>query len=122
MKYGKTEFPEGIIKLRQGKHFGPNRGFGIVHIWKEHAMALKKIGYDNSTNVPRFIADIIKPNSPIHCEFNNLKGKHKIAVVRSTLGIVILEKKQDGDNIVFYSVVTAFDKKFAHGTKIGTVC
>ncbi len=122
IKHGKNEFPEGVVKLRQGKHSGPNRGFGAVHIWEEHKIYLKRKGYDNSNSVQRFIADIIKSGSPIYCEFENLKGNHRIAVVRSTLGIAILEKIPDGNNNIFYSIVTAFEKKYAHGTKIGTVC
>ncbi|MDM8545614.1 hypothetical protein QUF61_03880 [Candidatus Venteria ishoeyi] len=111
------EFQEGFIKLRVGKHRGPNRGFGVNHIWAEHKQYLIKKGYQDWGSV----ADILQPGSPIYCEFNNIRGNHRVAVVKSTLGQAILEKKQDANNKIFYSVVTAFEGKNAHGTRIGTV-
>ncbi len=114
-------FEEGEIKLRQGRHNGPNKGFGAAHIWVEHKCHLQKNGYETVEDVARFIADIIKPRCSIYCEFNSLRGKHRLTVVRTSMGVVVLEEQRDGDNQTFYSVVTAFERKSAHGTRIGTV-
>ena len=118
---GHDEFSEGIIQLRIGKHIGPNKGFGVEHIWIEHNKELIKLGYKTKNDVPQFLADLIKPRAPIYCEFNDMRGNHRIAVVRSVLGVAYLERKFGANNEVIYSVVTAFTKKNAAGTKIGSV-
>jgi hypothetical protein len=114
------EFSAGEIVLRYGEHRGPNKGFGVAHIWAEHASDLKKIGYHNIKDVAKFISDAITPRSPIYCEFNNMKGNNRIAVLKTSVGIVYLELKKDGHNKEFYSVVTAFPKGKARGTQIGS--
>ena len=115
-------FPEGEIKLRHGEHKGPNRGFGVTHIWAEHAKELTDKGYVNIDDVAKYLSDLIGPGSPIYCEFNSMRGNHRIAVLRSSVGVVFLEQKSDAYNNIFYSVVTAFRKTKAHGTRIGSVC
>lgn len=121
MKLGVDEFEEGFVQLRKGKHIGPNKGFGVEHIWAEHSYELKQLGYNSEEEVSKFVADLIKTNAPIYCEFNNPRGNHRIAVVKATIGIAYLERRTTGDNSIVYSVVTAFTKGKAHGTKIGTV-
>ena len=121
IKSGRDYFDEGDILLKYGRHFGPNRGFGVNHIWLEHRKELVNLGYETKNDVARFVADIITKNAALYCEFNDLRGSHRIAVVKSSCGIAYLEKKYTGDNTVFYSVITAFDKKKAHGTRIGSV-
>jgi hypothetical protein len=115
-------FESGQIKLRYGKHHGKNRGFGVEHIWIEHEKELIALGYQTMEDVPRFVSEIIRPQMPIHCEFDNPNGNHRITIVKSTVGTAILERKPDENNRIFYSVVTAFKGRHAHGTKIGTVC
>ena len=122
IKFQRDYFCEGNIMLRVGEHIKANRGFGVRHIWAEHSKELIRMGYHSVDEVARYISDIINVGAPIFCEFNNLRGNHRIAVLRTSKGIVFLEKKYDGRNEVFYSVVTAFSSKKAHGTKIGNVC
>lgn len=109
----------GGIILRYGEHKGPNRGFGVVHIWIEHRAELLKMGFDTEEKVPEFINKIIVPETPIYCEFSDLRGNHRLTVLRTIYGLVILEPRLDKDNNRIYSVVTAFTKKNAHGTQIG---
>ncbi len=114
-------FPAGEITLLHGRHFGINKGFGVAHIWAEHSAELQKMGYDNINEVARYVSDIIVTGTPIYCEFENIRGNHRIAVIRGIFGAAILEQKVDACNKVFYSVVTAFSNAKPHGTKIGSV-
>lgn len=120
IKFRDDYFVSGDIFLRYGEHRGPNKGFGVVHIWAEHEKELKQIGYNTEDDVPRFVMDIIKPRSRIFCEFNSMRGNHRLAILKSKLGIVYVELKQNSQNEQFYSVVTAFPKGKARGTEIGS--
>lgn len=115
--------PAGDIFLRAGKHIGPNRGFGVRHIWAEHENELLGLGYNTVDDVARFVRDIIRPGAPIYCEFNHPGGKHRTTVLKSSLGIVILEPReaQDTDDGWIYVVVTAYTKRNPHGVEIGRV-
>ncbi len=53
-----------------------------------------KLGYAVVGDVARFVRDIIQPGAPIYCEFNHLGGKHRTTILKSTLGIVILEPRE----------------------------
>ncbi len=120
---GKDQIPAGDIFLRIGRHSGPNRGFGVRHIWAEHQIELQNKGYNTVDDVSKFIMDIILPGTPIHCEFDNAGGRHRVTVLKTSLGIVVLEPKEDlsADSGWIYSVVTAYTRKNAHGTLVGNV-
>lgn len=113
--------PAGPIILKVGQHRGPNRGFGLNHIWDEHQDDIIKIGYDSAEKAIQYVADIIQPGMPVHCEFNDMRGNHRPAVLRSRKGSVILELKQDGAGNHEYSVITAYPNKNVHGTRVGVV-
>ena len=115
--------PAGDIFLRAGKHSGPNRGFGVRHIWAEHESELAKLGYGTVDDVARFVSDIIRPGVPIYCEFNHPGGKHRTTVLKSSLGVVILEPKEapETDSGWIYVVVTAYTRRKAHGVLIGKI-
>ena len=112
---------EGRVILRIGRHKGPNRGFGVNHIWDEHHPDLIKLGYHTIHDTVKFVAKIIQPGTPIFCEFSDLRGKHRPTVLRTSIGLVILEPVILGDGELVYSVVTAYKKRFAAGTKIGAI-
>jgi hypothetical protein len=114
-------FERGEVKLKYGKHIRKNKGFGAEHIWIEHEHELIKLGYQSMADVPKFVSEIIRPRMPIYYEFDNTL-RDRITVVKSTAGIAILEKTSDANNRIFYSVVTVFGGRSAHGTQIGTVC
>lgn len=115
--------PAGDIYLRVGRHTGPNRGFGVRHIWAEHEQELTKLGYGTVDDVARFVRDIIRPGAPIYCEFNNAGGKHRPTVLKSALGIAVLEPREapDTDSGWIYVVVTAYTRKTAHGVLVGRI-
>lgn len=102
---------------------GPNRGFGVNHIWAEHAKELARLGYETISDVARFVRDIIQPGAPIYCEFNHPGGKHRTTVLKSALGIVILEPREapETDSGWIYVVVTAYSKRNPHGVQIGKI-
>lgn len=115
--------PAGDIFLRVGRHIGPNRGFGVRHIWAEHERELTEWGYTTVNDVARFVRDIIQPGAPIYCEFSNPAGRHRVAVLRSALGIVFLEPREASETVSgwIYVVVTAFTRRTAHGVLVGRV-
>lgn len=41
------------INLKEGKHFGPNSGFGVQHIWAEHSVEILAAGFGGSLMFPR---------------------------------------------------------------------
>ncbi|MGR5298475.1 hypothetical protein ACPV5U_23645 [Vibrio mediterranei] len=119
---GHEEFEAGMIQLREGKHFiNSNGGFGVDHIWQRHRKEIEPLGYTTRADVAQFVADLIVTGTPIYCEFKDMRGNHKLTVVRSSNGIAVLEKKYTASNEVVYSVVTAFPNGKAHGTRIGSV-
>lgn len=115
--------PAGDIFLRVGRHIGPNRGFGVRHIWAEHEQELVKLGYATVNDVARFVRDIIRRGVPIYCEFNSTSGKHRPAVLKSSIGIVILEPREapETESGWIYVVVTAYTRRTAHGTLVGHI-
>lgn len=115
--------PEGHIYLRAGKHFGPNKGYGINHIWDEHGHELPRWGCKTVHDVATYVASVIIHRAPIYCEFHQTKNGYKVAVLRSSKGYVILEPilTEEGD-FDFYSVVTAYRLiRRGHGTEVGKV-
>lgn len=107
-------FPAGNIQLRVGDHYGPHRGFGIRHIWAEHEVEMRELGYECVHDVPKFVARVITRGTPIYCEFNDPRGNHNVAVVKSSIGTAILQRKRAGsgaDPEWIYSVVSVFTKK-----------
>ncbi len=110
--------PGAPIVLKLGRH-GGRGGFGVRHIWSRHELEVRARGYTCIDDVARYVAEIVRPGSPIFCEFARLRDI-RVTVVRTTTGIAVLEHKQGG-NDCHYSVVTAFAQRNAHGTRIGTV-
>jgi len=112
-------FFEGEIYLKYGEHSGPNRGFGLEHIWAEHESYLIANGYPNKVDVAQYIADIIKPKASIHSEFAELRNR-RVQIIKSSVGMAVLEERLDGSNVPIYSVITAYLGK-AQGPKIGAL-
>lgn len=110
-------FAKGPIQLRIGKHIGPHKGFGIKHIEAEHSKEILELGFHS---VNEFVKAIIVENAKIFCEFSDLRGNHRPIILKSNIGIVILERKFSASNII-YSVVTAYRRTIVQGTQIGTM-
>lgn len=113
----------GEIILRAGRHSFANRGFGVRHIWAEHQLELIRLGFTTIDQVPGFVASIILIGTPIYCEFNDSAGKHRLCVLRSSIGQAIVQPIYDrhGTTVERYSVVTAFTKLRAEGVLVGKV-
>ncbi|WP_297924547.1 hypothetical protein, partial [uncultured Agitococcus sp.] len=82
--HGRDYFPSGDIYLRYGEHKGINRGFGVAHIWQAHQKELLQLGYTEEIHVSHFVASIIQVGTPLFCEFNDVRGKHRVTVLKSS--------------------------------------
>ena len=110
--------PGAPIVLKLGRHSGRG-GFGVRHIWARHEREMRARGYTCIDDVAKYVAEIVRPGSPIFCEFQQIRDI-RVTVVRTTTGLAVLEYKLAGDDC-HYSVVTAFAQRNAHGTRIGSV-
>jgi hypothetical protein len=64
---------------------------------------------------------VLVPGATIHYEYGLGSAGERSTVFRGSNGLVIVERKFDGRNNVFYSIVTAFATSRAHGAIIGTL-
>lgn len=109
----------GEIHLLEGRHSGPNSGFGAAHIWAEHAKEMARQGLRSRDEVPAYVASIVKPGTPL--VFGGPLGRQvRLIAVRSRTGMAILELRMQRDDL-FWSVVTAYAGSKAHGTRVGAV-
>ena len=83
-----------------------------------------------TTTTSQFVTDLkddkikkitVQPGAGVYCEFNHPGGKHRPKVLRSALGIVILEPKEAdwAQSGWIYSVVTAYETHRTQGTLLG---
>ncbi|WP_146187177.1 hypothetical protein [Novimethylophilus kurashikiensis] len=114
-----VKFPAGPIVLRHGQHRGPNSGFGLVHIWKEHFPVHDSVD-QASSHVIGFIQNILRPGSKIHYESELGRRANRPLVWRNREGTAILELREDTDGPV-YSIVTAFRSRGPVGFQIGSL-
>lgn len=112
--------PGGDVFLRAGVHLGPNRGFGVRHIWEAHQADLAKHGCMSIEGVAAHIASIVVPNAPIYCEFRELRGGQRLAVLKLKMGSLILEPRQERRGFGYY-VVTWYPKPRPNGTLVGRI-
>lgn len=113
-------FSGGPIYLRYGKHIGPNRGWGLEHIWK--ARFPNEPDYLTATpKVADLITSILVQGASIHYEYGLGSGAQRSSVFRNSTGVVIVEERQGGRNEIFYSIVTAIPCKNVNGPKIGAI-
>lgn len=119
------EWEEGNIYLLIGKHTGPNKGFGIVHILQEHHQDIKAkdklVSYENSILVAKYVSDILSSGSKIICPLDFIDNDRPI-IVQSKIGRVVLEKFICPINQeIYYSVITAFSNPNVKGHQIGSL-
>lgn len=115
---GTIVIPAGPIVLKRGRY--GRAGFGAAHIWQRHQKEMRKAGFLLETDVVRYVASIIVPGAPLYCEFERIRDT-RLTLVRSASGTAVLEHKPHDPNGPCYSVVTAFDGRNPHGTRIGRV-
>ena len=114
-----TVIVSGEIRLLRGKHLGPNRGFGACHIWAEHTKEMKKLGFLQESDVPKYVAHIIRTGTPLFYSGDSFT-KIRLMAVRAVAGTAILEVREQRE-LTFWSVVTAYSGTKNHGTRVGTV-
>jgi hypothetical protein len=103
------DFPRAPVRLQVG-----DRRWGGQHIELAHAKELKRL----KLSLAEFVASIIKPGSPIYCEFEGMKTKQRPQTVNVRIGTVILEYRQTALGN-FYTVITAFSRTRPLGELIG---
>ena len=112
--------PAGEIRLFRGRHTGPNRGFGAVHIWAEHKREMAALGFDAYDDVAGFVATIVRQGTPVFFGDRNWRAL-RVMAVRSRSGTGILEHREPRDGDAHWSIVTAYTGTRTHGTRVGTV-
>ena len=102
-------FEAAPVRLQVG-----NARWGLSHIELVHSREISRLKLD----AVRFVSSIIKPDSPIYCEFDQMKGKPRTHAVNVRIGNAVLEYKvtQAG---CFYTVITAFSRRQPVGELIG---
>lgn len=116
----KFGLPGGEVYLRVGEHKGPNKGFGVLHIWEAHNADLDRAGCCSVEGVATFISQLVTPGAQIYCEFREMRGNHRIAVIRSQFGTLILEPRDERRGFGYY-VVTWYPKRVGGGTLVGAI-
>jgi hypothetical protein len=119
MKSRRTTIPAGEIRLMSGRHVGPNRGWGAVHIWEEHMREMKDREFLTYEDVPAYVATIIRQGTRLFFEGGQTR-QIRLMGVRATNGTAVLEFRDQRAGPI-WSVVTAFSGTKMHGTRVGTV-
>lgn len=110
----------GEIYLRAGVHWGPNSGFGIRHVWEAHRLDLERYGCMSIEGVAAHIAKMIVPGAAIYCEFAQMNGDNRVAVLKNPTGSLILEPRNERRGFGYY-VVTWYPKRKPEGTLVGQI-
>jgi hypothetical protein len=115
--------PGGEIFLLQGRHIAVNKGYGVEHIWTAHENEMRSAGFSSKVDVPAYVSRIIHAGAGVHCEFSQIRQDQKLTVVRSPHGTAVLElrRPRNPNENPFYSILTAYSKNNANGTRVGTV-
>lgn len=119
LRLGGLTLEEADVLLFEGRHAGPNRGWGLAHIWAEHSSELRRLGYNERADAASFVGSVLGQRSPIYFEGGSFRST-RVLVVRSAVGSAVLEFRQRTDTPI-WSVVTAFAGTKTHGTLVGSV-
>ena len=113
-------FDGGQIYLRYGEHRGPNRGWGLEHIWKAR-FPKELTSADAEPLVTDMLTKILAAGAEIHYAFELGNAGNRVAVIKRPHGTVIVEERHDGRGVAFYSIVTAIESTKTNGSKIGAI-
>ena len=109
-----------------GAHWAKNKGYGYVHILKEHWREFRLPSADASPAsvkvVANFVATILTRKTSVFCEFSGHYGDCRPIIVKAKKGAVVLQLRVDepsGEE--YYSIVSAFTNPNVHGQGIGTL-
>lgn len=118
-----ADFPEGDIILKLGDSgFYDKRtkqiksAFGLRHIWDKHRA---EIVANNATDIILFIESIITNGANVIID--NSKSKDKPLIVKSNMGMVVVELKTPQNEASYYSIITAYIKKSHPGTLMASL-
>ena len=103
------EFARGPVRLQAG-----NVRWGLAHVIHAHANEIKRTKLEPAA----FVSSIVKPGSPIYCEFDAMKDSQRTQTVNVRIGTVVLEYKVTSLES-FYTIITAFSRKQPIGELIG---
>lgn len=120
---GKILTVEASIHLVEGRHTGPNSGFGVAHIWAEHQREIMAAGYSSMDDVPSYVQAILTAPGLIYFEDRGTK-RTRVNTVRIVTGTVILEYIQtvvDGVTRPHWSVITAYSNTRTAGVVVGQI-
>ena len=111
------------IHLVEGKHIGPNSGFGVAHIWAEHSKEIISAGYAGRNLVPAYVQSILSAPAAIYFEDRQI-ARPRVNTVRIVTGTVILEyvrTRVQGVEVPHWSVVTAYSNTRTVGVLVGGI-
>lgn len=108
--------PPGNIHLCHGDHYGPNKGFGVLHIIAEHGGQIARAYPALAPLAPHdmvvgYVNKILMRQAPVFIEADNVS---RPVVIHTVAGGVILEKRGP-DHAAWYSVVSAYNRKARRG-------
>lgn len=112
--------PGGEIYLRVGVHRAENRGYGVRHIWEAHCSDLKRYGCTSIEGVAAHVSRMIVVGAPLFCEFREMRGNHRLAVMKTPAGSLVLEPRHERRGFGYY-VVTWYPKRRLDGTLVGRI-
>lgn len=111
------------IHLKEGKHFGPNAGYGVEHIWAEHQSEIEAAGFNTVLDVPAYVIAILRTPTLLYFEDRPIP-KARVNAVRIVTGTVILEYVQTQvENVLMphWSIVTAYSGTRTAGVLVGNI-
>lgn len=111
------------IHLVEGKHVGPNSGFGVAHIWAEHKNEIMGSGFASIADVPNYVQNILLTPNLIYFEDRKV-SRPRVNAVRIVTGTVILEYIRTVVNKVetpHWSVITAYSNPRTAGVLVGNI-
>lgn len=110
--------PAGTVRLYFGRCHGTG-GFGVHHIWDRHHKGIASCS-DAITTISSQVASILCTGADIYHEPSADRG-HRVMVLRSSHGVAVVELRSPGGAGQHYSVVTAFGRRNANGSRVGAV-
>ena len=63
---------------------------------------------------------MIVHKAPIYCEFRDVRGNHRLTVMKTPAGSLVLEPREERSGFGYY-IVTWYPKRKASGTLVGQV-
>jgi hypothetical protein len=106
----------GEIRLQTGTPMS----WGASHIWAEHKKEMHHKGLTTYSDVPAYVSLIIQVGTPLLYDFGRMGRNVRLLAVKSSVGMAVLEFKDRSDGPI-WSVITAYAKTRADGTRVGTV-